>query len=46
MRSLRVADLAPDVRERFVQLHGAQLDELVIDALVADDRCVLLRSTG
>ncbi|HEV3086510.1 MAG TPA: DUF5069 domain-containing protein [Candidatus Elarobacter sp.] len=45
LKALRVADLSPDHRDRFVRLHGAQDDELVIDVLVADDRCVL-RSTG
>ena len=45
LKSLRVADLPHDHRERFVRLHAAQDDELVVDVLVADDRCVL-RSTG
>ncbi|MBV8300103.1 MAG: DUF5069 domain-containing protein [Candidatus Eremiobacteraeota bacterium] len=45
IKSLRVADLPPEHRERFARLHGAQDDELVLDVLVADDRCAL-RSTG
>jgi len=45
LKSLRVADLPQEQRERFVRLHEAQADELVIDVLVADDRCGL-RSTG
>ena len=45
IKALRVADLPEMDRERFVRLHGAEDDELVIDVLVADDRCVL-RSTG
>jgi hypothetical protein len=41
MKELRVADLVGDAHERFVRLHGAQDDELVIDVLVADDRGML-----
>lgn len=43
MKALRVADLAGDVRERFVRLHGANDDELVVEVLVADDRGMLHR---
>ncbi|MEA2719064.1 MAG: hypothetical protein QOJ39_928 [Candidatus Eremiobacteraeota bacterium] len=45
MRELRVADLGDGLRERFIALHGAQDDELVLDVLVADDRGIL-RSVG
>ena len=45
MKALRVSDLEDDARERFVRLHDAHADELVIDVLVADDRGIL-RSAG
>ncbi len=38
LKSQCVADLAPDERARFMQLHDAHDDELVVDVLVADDR--------
>jgi hypothetical protein len=41
MKALRVRDLPADARERFVRLHAAQDDELVIDVLVTDDRGML-----
>jgi Domain of unknown function (DUF5069) len=41
MKTMRVRDLAPDARERFLRLHEAQDDALVIDVLVADDRGLL-----
>ena len=41
IKALRVCDLPADEHERFVRLHGARDDELVIDVLVADDRGML-----
>jgi len=38
MKAMRVADLPSDLRERFLRLHDARDDELVIEVLVADDR--------
>jgi hypothetical protein len=38
LKQRRVADLAAEDRERFLQLHYAHDDELVIDVLVGDDR--------
>lgn len=41
MKGLRVSDLDTEQRERFVRLHGASADDLVIEALVTDDRGML-----
>ncbi len=41
MKAMRVADLPSDLRERFLRLHDARDDELVIEVLVADDRGML-----
>ena len=38
LKNYRVGDLAPDDRERFVRLHDAVDESLVVDVLVADDR--------
>jgi hypothetical protein len=38
LKNYRVGDLATDDRERFVRLHDAPDESLVVDVLVADDR--------
>jgi hypothetical protein len=38
LKNLRVADLGAAEHERFVRLHDARDDELVVEVLVADDR--------
>jgi hypothetical protein len=38
LKVLHVRELAPEARERFLRLHDASDDDLVVDVLVADDR--------